>query len=380
MRARYYNTDIKRFINRDILTGSIGNTQSLNRYAYVQGNPVSYTDPFGLSPMEAQGMQAVHLMLGIYGINPVTALAANAFNAYLYYKEGNEKMGRMYGIMAGIGALTTGGFLAGTGLQAAGHVRAARYVLAGSRFAAASAACYLSVGVCVEIGKDLYRDWKNGDFGFNSRTINKIAVAGFTAFMTVATAKSAMASFKEIGTMIARDTGIAARVQDGLQSFKGGIKALVSRAGDKLKGYGEGIRTGAASLGERLKGSAKELGAKVQVAAGETSYGKSSTNYKNSLDYFKDIENINGKYYADKKIIDEIGRIEARGEDFSRLNKSVMSSRASTEGGTSIVYRYSDEYGTKYMIHEVKNADGYIIHRDFDAVRISSGQIINKGH
>ena len=57
-----------------------------------------------------------------------------------------------------------------------------------------------------------------------------------------------------------------------------------------------------------------------------------------------------------------------------------MSSRASTEGGTSIVYRYSDEYGTKYMIHEVKNADGYIIHRDVDAVRISSGQIINKGN
>ncbi len=117
-----------------------------------------------------------------------------------------------------------------------------------------------------------------------------------------------------------------------------------------------------------------------QSGIDKTSYGKSSKNYKNSLDYLKDIENINGKYYADKKIIDEIGQIEARGEDFSRLNKSIMSSRASTEGGTSIVYRYSDEYGTKYMIHEVTIADGYIIHRDFDAVRILSGQIINKGH
>ena len=54
----------------------------------------------------------------------------------------------------------------------------------------------------------------------------------------------------------------------------------------------------------------------------KTSYGKSSINYKNSLDYLKDIENINGKYYADKKIIDEIGQIEARGEDFSRLKKA----------------------------------------------------------
>ena len=54
-----------------------------------------------------------------------------------------------------------------------------------------------------------------------------------------------------------------------------------------------------------------------------------------------------------------------------------MSSRASAEGGTSIVYKYSDELGTKYLIHEVTDARGYIIHRDFDAVRISSGQLIN---
>ena len=112
----------------------------------------------------------------------------------------------------------------------------------------------------------------------------------------------------------------------------------------------------------------------------KTSYGKSRRKKKNSLDYLKDIENKNGKYYADKKTIDEIGRIEAKGEDFSLLNKKVMSSRTSTEGGTSIVYRYSDEYGTKYMIHEVTDAQGYIIHRDFDAVRISSGQLINKRH
>jgi len=48
MRARYYNPEIRRFINQDILPGSIDNGQSLNRYAYVNGNPVSYVDPFGL--------------------------------------------------------------------------------------------------------------------------------------------------------------------------------------------------------------------------------------------------------------------------------------------------------------------------------------------
>ena len=43
MRARYYNVDIKRFINQDVLEGSIATSPSLNRYAYCQGNPVKVT-------------------------------------------------------------------------------------------------------------------------------------------------------------------------------------------------------------------------------------------------------------------------------------------------------------------------------------------------
>ena len=50
MRARYYDQDIKRFTNRDVVSGDITNSRSLNRYCYVQGNPVSLTDPFGLCP------------------------------------------------------------------------------------------------------------------------------------------------------------------------------------------------------------------------------------------------------------------------------------------------------------------------------------------
>jgi len=49
MRARYYNPEIKRFINRDVVRGTIDTAQTLNRYAYVNGNPVTYIDPFGLS-------------------------------------------------------------------------------------------------------------------------------------------------------------------------------------------------------------------------------------------------------------------------------------------------------------------------------------------
>ena len=48
MRARYYNVDIKRFINQDVLVGTLERISSLNRFSYVEGNPVSFLDPFGL--------------------------------------------------------------------------------------------------------------------------------------------------------------------------------------------------------------------------------------------------------------------------------------------------------------------------------------------
>lgn len=49
MRARFYNPEIKRFANQDIVIGSIMEDQTLNRFAYVNGQPVNYVDPFGLS-------------------------------------------------------------------------------------------------------------------------------------------------------------------------------------------------------------------------------------------------------------------------------------------------------------------------------------------
>ena len=48
MRARYYSPEMRRFINADVLHGAISDSTSLNRYAYVNGNPVSFVDPFGM--------------------------------------------------------------------------------------------------------------------------------------------------------------------------------------------------------------------------------------------------------------------------------------------------------------------------------------------
>ena len=55
MRARYYSSEMRRFVNADILHGKISDSTSLNRYAYVNGNPVSNVDPFGLSAERGTG-------------------------------------------------------------------------------------------------------------------------------------------------------------------------------------------------------------------------------------------------------------------------------------------------------------------------------------
>jgi RHS repeat-associated protein len=52
MRARFYNPEIKRFVNQDVLFGRVSEGQTLNRYAFVTGQPVSLVDPFGLEGYE----------------------------------------------------------------------------------------------------------------------------------------------------------------------------------------------------------------------------------------------------------------------------------------------------------------------------------------
>ena len=65
MRARYYSPEMRRFINADILHGEISDSTSLNRYAYVNGNPVSYVDPFGLSADEDKNTANIDFLLSI---------------------------------------------------------------------------------------------------------------------------------------------------------------------------------------------------------------------------------------------------------------------------------------------------------------------------
>ena len=57
MRARYYSPVMKRFINADIVAGGISNAITLNRFAYANGNPVSFVDPFGLTAERGIGFE-----------------------------------------------------------------------------------------------------------------------------------------------------------------------------------------------------------------------------------------------------------------------------------------------------------------------------------
>ena len=68
MRARYYNVEIKRFINQDVLLGVLERVSSLNRYAYVEGNPISYLDPFGLDRVDTSAIHNFALFVSAVGI------------------------------------------------------------------------------------------------------------------------------------------------------------------------------------------------------------------------------------------------------------------------------------------------------------------------
>ena len=52
MRARFFAQNLRRFVNSDVIIGSISNAITLNCYAYANGNPVSNVDPFGLSVLD----------------------------------------------------------------------------------------------------------------------------------------------------------------------------------------------------------------------------------------------------------------------------------------------------------------------------------------
>jgi RHS repeat-associated protein len=66
LRARYMDPSEGRFISRDTWGGEYSNPLSLNRFMYVAGNPVNYTDPSGHCSTETCKQRAFELEM-VYG-------------------------------------------------------------------------------------------------------------------------------------------------------------------------------------------------------------------------------------------------------------------------------------------------------------------------
>ncbi len=110
MRVRYYSPDLKRFINADILKGDITNDEVLNKYAYVNGNPVSNIDPFGLFSIKSWiTKNAKKILIGTSVIAVGTAITVATGGAVLPALIGGFKAAAISGgISAGlsVGATT----------------------------------------------------------------------------------------------------------------------------------------------------------------------------------------------------------------------------------------------------------------------------------
>jgi RHS repeat-associated protein len=75
LRARHYAPGTGRFLTKDTLAGYANLPPSLNRWNYVNSNPVNLTDPSGYSPIFCQSMPTKGLyeycVLTYYGLEPI---------------------------------------------------------------------------------------------------------------------------------------------------------------------------------------------------------------------------------------------------------------------------------------------------------------------
>jgi len=220
MRQRYYNPEIKRFINQDIITGSIGNSQSLNRYCYVQGNPVSMTDPFGLFPLAFNGKELLHAFLNVAGMAPgILGTVADVANAALYAMEGDVASAISCGISAlpAVGNMIAGGMLAvrgGKALKTANYVRNICGLIGNGATFLRSGAAAISGAV------DVVQHYiETGDVDWAG-----IGAVGLNMFAAKLSASAVLSNGNSLRKMLSEDN-VAGKIKNSLGNAAGKVKS-----------------------------------------------------------------------------------------------------------------------------------------------------------
>ncbi|MBD5542322.1 MAG: RHS repeat-associated core domain-containing protein [Lachnospiraceae bacterium] len=236
MRARYYNQDIKRFINRDVVSGEITNSGSLNRYCYVQGNPVSLTDPFGLCPDSNSAFKNLcsnlyHMDWNAVGHSALDVAGiffdgADVINAIWYACEGNMEMAAVSAISALAGAsLTTNNLL----------MKGNKITAAERTVKAVANMVYGTIGVCagISMAKTGFTNFLNGleagtfDAGALLQTLGGIGIAMLSGKGLVSSGRELQActanSEKSMkGSLIDADISNVPIESEGMATYAGG--------------------------------------------------------------------------------------------------------------------------------------------------------------
>lgn len=113
LKARYYDSELGRFISADGEVGSIGNTMDMNLYAYCKCNPINYEDENGNWPSWAT---KIYIGLAVIAVCAIVAVATAGTGAaclglsMLVGAAEGAAIGAIQGALTGavIGAVTEG--------------------------------------------------------------------------------------------------------------------------------------------------------------------------------------------------------------------------------------------------------------------------------
>ena len=262
MRQRYYNPEIKRFINQDILTGDLSNSQSLNQYCYVQGNPVSYTDPFGLSPLNGL-FSNTNFAHGFFGLlscipGPVGSLASLADGLVYAFVDKDYGMAALcFMDVVAFGMCRTATSL----LKANKLQNTAQVLLNSSRIMSNAASFGMCANATMATGFAMYDKYHIQGQAFDSDTKWEILGLGMSILGGVISGRGIAKNTKKLGTMLQHE-GFTNTMKGEVLEFANG---MFKKTSEVVQSSGSGLRMNLQFFGG---GSSK------------TSYGKSSIKNK----------------------------------------------------------------------------------------------------